>query len=299
MLRLGLGLGLTNSRRGGGGNPAIASWSFVSGSDVAIGNYSYFCPLTGNDFVALDIVANTLSTRRWTGSTFTVVGNALDVTAIGLSNSSGIVKLTSSKVVILDQANNLMRVYSWDGTDWSAESTTALTIATYANGGYLEDNAIAIWNAATNTVIKYTYDGSTTLTPAGYSLSISGSYVGVDCLSSTEIFIHSTAANTMYVYEDSGSAWVLKDSTAVPAATGVYLPCAITSTQAVYFSGSTQINTAVYNGADDISNQQASPSTLTGLSSWPRSLIKLGDGTTIVYHSWGDAKIRAATATLA
>jgi len=297
-MKLGLGMGLTDRQYPSGGAPpppptVYDSWATI-GNPYASNGYVYLAPLFGQYIAEYNAVTDKLTTLYWDGTDFTQFGNKA---SFALGNTVGLAKLTSSLVVTLDGSAELMQAHLFTGTDWiPVGAPYSLTMGGYPSGDYLEDNAIAVWDNSGG-LAKYTFNGSG-FTKVGNTLSGTANYSAVASLSPSRVVTHNTNTEKITAFDFDGTDWAqVGNALSVTAVAGTFQLVGMSETQLVYFSNtSSQVQTLSFDGTDFTT--EGSASNLTGLASWPRSMVKMSD-TLIAYHSYGDADIRAAEATLA
>jgi len=151
------------------------------------------------------------SDSRFTGklsvgySTFEQVGNSLDIWQI---YTCAMTALTSSRIAFIDIYNDKLRVYDFNGTNWSKTGNDYAI----SNNGYdaitaLNSTDIAFIDGTNDELRTYRFDGSDWY-QVGSGLSVPG--IGVPALaalSSTTVAFVDSALDSLRKYEWNGSTW--------------------------------------------------------------------------------------------
>lgn len=303
-MNLGLGLGLSDGAPTEAASITYDSWATTGNEFTSVNNYAFPAPLNGTDIAVIDAVNEKLKTLRWDGTDFNPVGTAggLDITTIdagGVNNADGLIKLSTNRVVWIDHSAEELVALEWDGTDWAQVGNRGSFSALngYSNGDYLSDNRVVVWggDSGDDGFQIFDFDG-TNFSTVGNKFSLTGNKACIAALTPTLIAVHETLGETLTAYEFGGTNWTQKGNQLATGltTTGLYKPCAMSATQVNIFTSNTQIRTYNFDGTDFTTESTAS--SLTGLNSWPRTMVKMSD-TLIAYHSFGDSSMRAAVAT--
>jgi len=275
------------------GEPHVtyASWA-ATGSPFSIGSSTFICPLDGLDIAVVDTTADTLSTLRWGGSSFSVVGNALSIGALEF----GIFKFSSTRVATLNVTNDEVLVYEFDGTDWTQIGNAfSLTFLGTARGCNLGDNLCAIHDNSAG-FAKYSFDG-TDISKVGNTFADTADFGSLAPLTGDRVGLFNSGSDEIETIDFGGTNWTQTgNSFAIsPAVGGNYGVEAMSLDQMLYFNSNTQMQTLIFDGTDWA--KEGAANSLTGLGSFPRSIARMTQ-TLIAYNSFSDGNVRAAVATL-
>jgi len=206
----------------GGGTPRILSTYDFNGSTYTLqgSGLQFGGSSADNDCAALNstdiafcqggtVAGNNikLATYRFNGSTWSLVGNALDTgdTAVG----TGVTRLSSNTVAYYHGTSQDIRVYSFDGTDWSqVGGTQSFTVSFEVEIVTIDANKIAIFGINERVLTVYSWNGSTFSQVGGTFLlgGGSGSWSMASFQTDTIAAFNDTA-NLLFTYTFNGTTW--------------------------------------------------------------------------------------------
>jgi len=170
------------------------SWSIIGESSITA--------LNSTDIVIAD---NGLQTFRWSGSSWSTVGNQLTV-----STGNAIVAISSTEIAYIDSTNDELRTYEFDGTDWSqAGSGLYLTAISSPAFTALTSTEVAFVDTTNDELRTYHWSGSAwSLVGSGLTLTaLSGPSLAA--LNSTDVVAMDYTNNYLRIYRFDGSTWSL------------------------------------------------------------------------------------------
>jgi hypothetical protein len=132
-------------------------------------------------------------------------GNTLSIAGIG---ASALAALSPNRVAFIDETNEVLRTYEFNGTSW-AQVGTGLTVPAFASPALtaLSPNRVAFIDATNDTLRTYEFNG-TSWAQVGTGLTLSslgGSALAA--LSPNRVAMIDTTGNILYVYEFNGTTW--------------------------------------------------------------------------------------------
>ena len=290
-LRRGATSGVTNRWGGGGGggptDPTISSWAQEGNTYSAATNYSYICTLDGYDIAYYNPTNNELSTLRWDGTDFSVVGNVLSLAAHDTQNN--VCQLTTSRVCIMDKtgsADNLT-AYDWDGTDWTKKGNSfSLTFGNYPAGSRLADNSMVVARSqGIDVMARYDFDG-TDFAKVGNDFSTGTlDYHMPIGMTATRCALHSTAGtDKIEALDYASSTWSQTGNDYNPGAnSGMLQGCRMSDTRITTWVGLT-IQTLDFDGTNFTT--EGTTGAMPSSPSWPRTMAML-DSTHVACKYWG------------
>lgn len=183
------------------------------GSDLTIssmGNNSAAVAINDTEVAFIDNGNDNLSTYRWDGNTFSLVGTPLAIG--GTLTGCCICSFDEDKIALCHDVADTIQAYQWNGSTWSTLGS-AFSV-TFAPGKCCKvaTNVIAVTDGSANTLSTYTFNGSTwSLT--GNALSISGLSSSSICyLEDNAIAFAALTPQSLRRYTWDGSDWTLDGS---------------------------------------------------------------------------------------
>jgi hypothetical protein len=214
--------------------------------------------------------ADSLRTYRWNGSTWSLLGTALTISA---SPQPALCALNSTDVAFID-ANHLdLRVYRWNTTalTWSqiGSGLTLTGVGTYFSICALNTVDIAFMDNALDTLKTYRWNG-TVFAQVGTGLALTGGHTrpALCALNSTDIVLIDSAQEYLRTYRWNGSTWSLLGTEFFVSGVDAPAICTLNSTT-IAFIDDTNENFRVYrwNTTALTWSQIGSGLTLTGVGS--------------------------------
>jgi hypothetical protein len=193
-----------------GSNTFFTGFKFLFGSDADGDIYYRDAGILkrlakGFDYDTLKLVDGA---PAWTRPTWTFslqVGNDLNLTAIG---QSGLARLNDTDVAFIDDTNNDLRTYRFDGTSW-AQVGNDLNIAGVQAPALaaLNDTDVAFIDATNEDLRVYRFDG-TDWAQVGNDLNISGiTDPALAMLNDTDVAFIDATNEDLRVYRFDGTDW--------------------------------------------------------------------------------------------
>jgi hypothetical protein len=182
------------------------------GSDLVISGAAtamMLCAINDTDIVWGDYTNKELRTYRFNnGRGWTQVGSSFGIASMTDTYSCG--KLADNTIVMANRADDNIRVYSFNGSTWSAVGS-ALTWSSVAGAFcYLSSNHVAFLDDNTNTLNTLIWNGST-LAIEGNQLSLGSISVPmITYLEDNLIAVTLDISNTTYIrtYQWNGTDWI-------------------------------------------------------------------------------------------
>jgi len=175
-----------------------------------------------------------LAKYSYSGGSWTIVGNALNISGAG---QSSICALGENRIAYFDVNRTVLETYDFDGTDWAqvgndlsiagATSSVALTALT--------STRIAMADGTTGNLIAYDFDG-TDWSAAGSSFALGGFNGGLSALGENRVIVaNQTASTSLKVFDFDETNWAQVGSTAT--VTGMNTPrvSALSTTRFAYY----------------------------------------------------------------
>jgi hypothetical protein len=173
-----------------------------------------FTPTTGRNYRIVSLDSNTLNGGHITYNAkiiavrnlaFAQVGNSLAISTVG---NPALAALSSSRVAFIDNTNDSLRAYDFDGTNW-AQVGNSLAISTVGNPALaaLSSSRVAFIDATNDSLRAYDFDG-TNWAQVGNSLAISN--VGLPALaalSSSRVAFIDGDNDSLRAYDFDGTNW--------------------------------------------------------------------------------------------
>ena len=132
--------------------------------------------LTNASVAIMDGTHKNLETYTFAGATWTKTGNSFPIT-IATAGTISISGLNATSIVYTDSVNSEIRIYDWDGTDWTLDFATAIVVGDNILLTALSATTIAYIDVDNLTLKQYTSTGAAwnetnttlTLTGSGYN----------------------------------------------------------------------------------------------------------------------------------
>ena len=201
--------------------PAGGTWSYhgtrrgptmqIIGAPYPITNMGAgaIAALDNQYFAFIDAYNDKLSTYKFDGAVFSLVGNQLTISG---HNYPAMKALSSTTVALYDGGNKTLAKYSWNGTDWTlvGNKLTISAMGDYAGITMLDAATIALVEGTVNELRTYAFDG-TNWAQVGSGLAIAACNNPAMCaLSATRVAYVDQGAHLIQIYDWSGSAWSLQ-----------------------------------------------------------------------------------------
>lgn len=163
-----------------------------------------FAALNATDLALYDASADLLSTYRWGGASWSLVGTPLSV--INLTNTA-MAAMSGTDIALAGETANSMTTYRWNGSTW-AKVGNSLTISTAVSLTALTSNSVAVASSAIGGIIVYAFDGT------NWGVSIAATAIAgllspeIYAWSATRLALYDSAIDELRVYQLSGSTWI-------------------------------------------------------------------------------------------
>jgi hypothetical protein len=222
------------------------------GNDLVMGSLGTIriTALSSNRIAFLDGVNDDLRTYDFDGSTWSQVGNDLNISSLG--GTFGITALSSNRIAFIDSTNEDLRTYDFDGTDW-AQVGNDLNISGVSSARItaLSSNRIALISVTLGYLRTYDFDG-TDWAQVGNSLSgisdLSGNSNSTSLSSNRIALIGDTNLRT---YDFDGTDWAqVGNSLSISTESGARGISALSSNRILMIysvTGGSNANTRIYN----------------------------------------------------
>lgn len=147
-----------------------------------------------------------LETYFWNGTTFSVIGNRLEI-SIAIANTA-ITALNSTTVAIANVGTDTLTTYSWDGNDWTMVGSSLTITMSAAALATINSNTIAFADSSADELRTYSWNGSI-WTLSGTSLPVTMGGPSLTALSSTLFAFCDITNDQIRTYGYSAGVWTL------------------------------------------------------------------------------------------
>ena len=128
-------------------------------------------------------------------------GNELTITPSGYMSAAG---LTDSLIVVVNNSDDKLRAYNFNGTDWTQIGNEKSIGEQNYYVSKLSENSVVL---AGLVLQKYNFDGAY-FTAAGNGLTLNEYYVSVAGMTETRIALASNTNQTLRAYDFDGTDWI-------------------------------------------------------------------------------------------
>lgn len=229
---------------------------------------------------------------EWNGSTLVQVGNKY--TSLNFANNASKIAKCSSNRAWAITSDDILRLLEFDGTDFTEIATLSLAGQNpYPSIEYVQDNEMLISN---NSVIQgYVYN-ETAIVPLDNPIdSGHANYENIISITPTRFISANTGADDFNIVDKVGSTWsetaaISFTSLGMTALSGVFHGEYLGNNQFIHWAD-TANNVAIFEIDGNTINKTSPNISITGPSSWPRSMARINENLIAVY-SWSDQDIR-------